>query len=112
MDQFPYSYQDGDGILPSAVSAAMTAHTAVTAHAAMASHHLVGEGGRFASVHDQCAAVELACAVVIERTLGSDIQCAAVDEKIPVGVHGVSVAGAHDDGDRASVELCSGSGYI
>ena len=112
MNQFPYSYQDGDGILPSAVSAAMTAHTAVTAHAAMASHHLVGEGGRFASVHDQCAAVELACAVVIKGTLGSDIQCAAVDEKISVGVHGVSVAGAHDDGDRASVELCSGSGYI
>ena len=87
----------------------VSAAHAAAIHAASASHHLIGNGVELLTVDDNGAAVELGCPVIVKGGIACDIDGAAVDYDVAVGINAVGVSGTHCDGNAAAVNLDGGS---
>ena len=71
----------------------------------LSAHHLIGDVVSLCPVDNNGASGMLAAAVIVERRLAGDVDGAAGDEQVTVGVNGICIAGTHGDGNSTAVDL-------
>ena len=76
----------------------------LTARHHTAAAKLIGKLSDLLSIDSDGTAVELALTVIVECGLCSDIDLAAVDDQVAVGIEGIGIALTHVDGHGTAID--------